>query len=56
MNFVLYKLPKSILVHVDTARLTVVDLTFHHRGIGACLHLKARYPIIMDVVFLEITL
>lgn len=56
IDFVLYKLPPALLVDVDAARLSVMDLTAHHCGVGVGLHLKACYAVSMDVTVLKVTL
>ena len=56
VDFVLYKLPPALLVDVDAARLAVMDLAAHHRGVGVGLHLEACYAVSMDVTVLEVTL
>ncbi len=43
-------------MHVDTPRLTMMDLTTNHCGVGVRLHLKAGYTIPMDVTALKVTL
>lgn len=43
-------------MHVDAARLAVVDLAVDDGGVGARLHLETGYSIVVDVVRLEITL
>lgn len=43
-------------MHVDATRLTVMDLTADHSGIGVRLHLKAGDTVPVDVTALEIAL
>jgi len=43
-------------VHVDAARLAVVDLAAHHRGVGVRLHLEARDAVPVDVAALKVAL
>lgn len=43
-------------MHVDPSRLSVVDLTAHHRGVGVRLHLKASYAVPVDVAALKVAL
>lgn len=56
IDFVLYKLPPPLLVHVDASRLAVVDLATHHRRVGVRLHLKTCYTVSMDVTIFKVTL
>ena len=56
MDLVLNKLSAPVLVHVDAARLAVVDLALDHRRVGARLHLEARDAVVVDVVALKVTL
>ena len=41
---------------VDAARLAVVDLAAHHRGVGVRLHLEARDAVPVDVAAVEVAL
>ena len=56
VDLVLYELSAPVLVHVDAARLTVVDVAPHHRRVRARLHLEARDPVVVDVVRLKVPL
>ena len=56
MDFVLNKLAQPVLVHVDATGLAVVYLALHHSWVGARLHLKARYSVVVDVILLKVTL
>lgn len=56
IDFVLYKLSPALLVDVDSPRLSVMDLTAHHGGVGVGLHLEARNTVSMDVTVLKVTL
>lgn len=56
MNAILDKLPEAVFVHINPARLAVMDVAFDHRRIGTGFHLKAGYPIVVDVVLFEIAL
>lgn len=51
-----YELSKSWFVHVDTAGLSVMDLTVHNGGVGAGLHLETGDSVVVDVICFEITL
>ena len=54
--FVLEELSPPVLMHVDAARLAVVDLTSHHCGISTGFHLKASDAIVVYIVGLKVTL
>lgn len=56
VDFVLYELTPPILMDIDSARLAVVDFTPNHGGVGSRLHLKPCYPIVVNVIFLKVTL
>lgn len=56
IDFVLYKLSPPFLVDVDASRLSVMDLTAHHCGVGVGLHLEACYTVSVDVAVLKVTL
>lgn len=56
VDLVVNELAKTVLVHVDTAGLTMVDFAVNDCGVGARLHLKTGYSVVMDVVRFEITL
>lgn len=56
IDFVLYKLSPALLVDVDSPRLSVMDLTAHHCGVGISLHLEACNTVSMDVTVLKVTL
>lgn len=43
-------------MHVDTAGLSVMDLTVHNGGVGAGLHLETGDSVVVDVICFEITL
>lgn len=43
-------------MHIDAARLTMMDLATNHSRIGVRLDLKASYTVPMDVTALKITL
>lgn len=43
-------------MHVDAPRLSMMDLTTNHSGIGVRLHLKAGNTVSMDVTALKVTL
>lgn len=43
-------------MHVDAARLAVVDLAAHHRGVGVGLHLEAGDAVPVDVAALKVAL
>lgn len=43
-------------MHVDAPRLTMMDLTTDHCGIGVRLYLKAGYTVPMDVTALKVAL
>lgn len=56
MNLILDKLAQAVLVHINAPRLSVVNLALDHRRIGSGLNLEARYSVVMNVVFLKVTL
>lgn len=56
VDFVLYELTPPILMDIDSARLAMVDFTPNHGGVGPRLHLKPCYPIVVNVIFLKVTL
>lgn len=56
VDFVLYELTPSLLVHVNAARLPVVDLAAHHGGVGVGLHLEAGDSVPVDVAVLKVAL
>lgn len=56
VDFVLYELTPPILMDIDPARLTVVDFTSDHGGVGSRLHLKPCYPVVVNIIFLKVTL
>lgn len=56
MDAILDELAETVLVHINAARLAVMDVALDHRRIGARLHLEAGYPIVVDVVLLEVAL
>lgn len=56
MYSILNELSQSILMHIDAARLTMMNLALDHCGIGASFDLKASYAIVVYIVLLKITL
>ena len=56
VNPVFDELASPALVHVDAACLAVVDVTLHHRRVGARLHLEASDAIVVDVIAFEVAL
>lgn len=56
MNSIFYKLAESVLVYVNAASLSVMNIAFNNCRIGTGFHFKSGNSIIMDVIFLEITL
>jgi len=56
MYSIFYELTKSILVNIDTPRLSMMYLTLDHRGIGASLDLKASNAIIVNIILLKVAL
>lgn len=56
VDLVVDELAETVLVHVDSARLAVVDLAVHDGWIRACFHLEAGNTVIVDVVRFKITL
>lgn len=56
MDAVLDKLTQTILVHVDATRLSVMDFTLDNSWIGASFHFEASNAIVVDVIFLKVSL
>lgn len=56
MNSIFYELAESVLVYVNAASLSVMNIAFNNCRIGTGFHFKSGNSIIMDVIFLEITL
>lgn len=56
MNLVVDKLTTSILMNINATRLAVVNLALDDRWVCSCLHLKASYPIVVDIVAFKIAL
>lgn len=50
------ELSQPVLMHIDAARLTMMNLTLDHCGISASFDLKTGYAIVVYIVLLEITL
>ena len=56
VDLVLDELSPPVLVDVDAARLTVVDVTLHHGRVRARLHFEAGDAVVVDVVAFEVAL
>jgi len=56
VDAVLDELTQTILMHIDAARLTMMDLALDHGRIGSGLDLEASYAIVVDVIFLKVAL
>ena len=56
MDFVVYELAQAVLVHVDAARLAVMDFAVNYRRVGSSLHFEAGDAVVVDVVRLEVAL
>jgi len=56
MNSVLYELTKSVLVHINAARLAMMDFTLNHGRIGSGLNLETSYTIVVDIILLKVAL
>lgn len=54
VDLVVDELPETVLVNVNTARLSVVYLAMDNGWICASLHLEARYSIVVNVVRFEV--
>ena len=50
MNLVVDELAHAVLVHVDPARLSVMDFTAHYCGVGVGLDFETRDSVVVDVV------
>lgn len=50
------ELAQSILVHINATGLTMMNVAFDHGWIGAGFHLETSYTIVVNIVFLEISL
>lgn len=55
MNFVVDELAQAVLVDVNAAGLTVVDLTMNDRGISSSLDFEAGDSVVVNVVCFEVT-
>ena len=56
VDLVLDELSHALLVHVDAARLAVVNLAANHGWVGLSLHFKASNAVIMDVIRFKVAL
>lgn len=56
IDLVLDELASALLVHVDAARLSVMDLAAHYCRVSIRLHLETCYPVPVDVAALEVAL
>lgn len=56
VDLVVDELAETVFVHVDAARLSVVDLAVYDGWIRSCLHLEARNTVVVDVIRFKITL
>lgn len=56
MYSIFNELSQSILMHIDAARLTMMNLALDHCGIGASFDLETSYAIVVYIVLLKITL
>ena len=56
VDLVVEELAPPVLVDVDAARLSVVDLTLDDGRVGPGLHLKACDPIVVDVIAFKVAL
>ncbi len=56
IDLVLDELASALLVHVDAACLSVMDLTAHYRRVSIRLHLETCYPVPVDAAALKVAL
>ena len=56
VDAVLYELSAPVLVHVDAAGLSVVNLALHDGRVRSGLHLEPRDPVVVNVVRFKVTL
>jgi hypothetical protein len=56
VNLVLDELATTVLVNVNAACLTVMDLTLDYHRVGVSLHFEAGNAIVVNVVGLKVTL
>lgn len=56
VNAILYELTESVFVHVNAASLPVMNLALDDRRIGSSFHLEARDAVIVNVIFLKVSL
>jgi len=55
MNLVIDELSQTILVHVDAPSLAMMDFAVNNGRISSGFHLETCYPIVVNVVSLEVT-
>lgn len=53
---VVYELSQARLMHVNAARLPVVDLTVYYGGVGAGFHFETGDSVVVDVVRFKVAL
>lgn len=56
MNSVFNELPETVFMDINAAGLTVMNFTFDDCWVGTGLDFKTGNSIVVDVVFLEISL
>lgn len=56
VDLVVDELAETVLVHVDAASLSVVDLAVYDGWVRARLHFEAGDSVVVDVVRLKVTL
>lgn len=56
MNFIFYKLPQSIFMHVNTTGLTMMYFTFHNCWICTSFYFKSCDAIVMNIILFKISL
>lgn len=56
VDLVVDELAETVFVHVDSAGLSVMDLTVHDGGIRARFHFETGDSVVVDVVRLKVTL
>lgn len=56
MDLVVDELAETVLVHVDTASLSVMDLAVYDGGVRARFHFEAGNSVVVDVVSFKVTL
>ncbi len=56
VDSVFYELASSVLMHINSSGLAMVDLAFDDRRVRTGLYLKTGYPVIVDVVGFKVAL